>query len=114
VRQNAYDGRRVHVAVYNWARQDVVDVDLTDLLPSGTSFEVRNAQDYFGPAVLTGTYDGRPLRLPMTGLKMARPIGASNTLATAGPSFGAFIVIGHLPNPSVITNSAPRTAPIAR
>jgi hypothetical protein len=114
VRRNVYEPGRAHIAVYNWARQDEVEVDIADILPLGTTYEVRNAQDYFGPPVLTGTYDGQPLRLPMTNLKIGRPVGAPYALATAGPTFGAFVLIGTMPRPTVLTNSPARQSPVAR
>ncbi len=94
VRPNKYEPGRAHIAVYNWDLMDSVDVDVSGILPVGARYEVRNAQDYFGPPVLTGTYDGRLLRLPMTGLRVAAPIGnVTHKPATTGPEFAAFVLI---------------------
>ena len=92
VRPNNFQPRVAHVIVYNWDLNNSVDVDLSSVLRQGEEYEVRNAEDYFGPAVLTGTYDGRPLKLPMTDLKVAVPLGATVPDSTA-PEFGVFVVL---------------------
>jgi hypothetical protein len=55
----------------------------------GWLFEVKNIQDYFGPAVLSGTFDGSTVSLPMVGLSVAAPIGAP-TPAPCSPTFNTF------------------------
>ena len=40
------------------------------------SDELRNAENYFGPPVISGSYDGSKLALPMKGLTPARPVGS--------------------------------------
>ncbi len=94
VRPNQYESGRAHIAVYNWDLGDFVDVDVSSVLTSGARYEVRHAQDYFGPPVLTGTYTGLPLRLPMRGLRVAAPIGNVPYRPNAtGPQFAAFVLI---------------------
>lgn len=58
VRPNRYEPGRAHVVVYNWNQQPSVQVDLSAVLTRGQSYEVRDVQDLFGPAVARGTYDG--------------------------------------------------------
>jgi len=97
VRPNTYEPGRAHIAVYNWDLLDSVDVEVSGILPVGAQYEVRNAQDYFGLPVLTGTYDGRPLRLPMTGLRVAAPVGnVTSKPATTGPEFAVFVLLRRL------------------
>jgi hypothetical protein len=62
------------------------------VLKPGARYEVRNAQDFFAPPVLSGTYDGQPLRLPMYGLGVAQPIGSSG-LQPTGPGFNVFVLV---------------------
>jgi hypothetical protein len=73
IRPNRYEKGRANIAIYNWEKRNTVDVDVSSILSKGRPYEVRNAQDYFAAPVLRGTYDGKPLRLPMTGLSSAKP-----------------------------------------
>jgi hypothetical protein len=79
--------------VFNWARASTATVDLTGVLPVGASYEIRNGQDYLGAPVLSGTFDGNLVTLPMTGLSVARPIGFTFTPPATGPDFNVFVVI---------------------
>jgi hypothetical protein len=59
----------------------------------GDHFEVRNVQDFFGAPVLSGTYGGGPVDVPMTGVIPVAPIGGSPSAPPqTGPDFGAFVV----------------------
>ncbi len=93
VRPNAYEPGRANITVLNWDRASFVDVDLGGILASGTAFEIRNAQDFFSPAVVAGVYGGGTVRLPMSGLTAARPIGATKAAVPTGPEFNAFILL---------------------
>jgi hypothetical protein len=94
VRPNRYEPGRAHIVIYNWDHKDSVAVDLSRALKSGDRFEVRDAQNFFGPAVVTGTYSGAPVVLPMTGLKRVDPVGTvpSPPKHTA-PEFGSFVLL---------------------
>ena len=79
----------------------------------GTHFELRNAQNFFGPPVLAGTYDGSPLHVPMNGLAPAGPV-AWPAPAPTGPDFQVFVLLSTDP-PKIargrvdLLSSAPRT-----
>jgi hypothetical protein len=110
VRTNAYEAGRANIIVYNWALSNTVGVDVSSVLAQGASYEVRNAQDFFGAAVLSGTYDGTPLRLPMTGLTVATPVGFSSPPPPTGPAFNVFILRtpgGLAPASNLHTNAVP-------
>jgi nitrous oxidase accessory protein NosD len=92
VRGNQYEAGRAHLIVYNGEQQEFVEAEVGQVLQVGARYEVRNAQDYYGAPVLSGTYSGGPLRLPMNGLSVAQPLGASGIQAT-GPSFNVFILV---------------------
>ena len=64
------------------------------LLQLGDIYEVRNAQNYFGPIVTTGVYDGGPITIPLTGLEPAQPIGPGliEPSEFTGPEFNVFII----------------------
>jgi hypothetical protein len=80
IRPNLYESGRANIAIYNWDGQSTVEVDLGDTLSIGASYEVRNVYDYFGRPVASGIYDGKSIRLPMTGTR-------------TGPEFNAFVLM---------------------
>jgi hypothetical protein len=95
VRPNAYEAGRANITIFNWDANATVPVDLSGVLSTGSYYEVRNAQDYFGPLVISGTYDGNPVQFAMTGLSVAAPVGVSAQSPT-GPQFNAFILTSTL------------------
>ena len=48
VRRNVYDPRRIHLIVYNFSQKASVNVDLTGQVTPGTTYEVRDVQNYYG------------------------------------------------------------------
>jgi hypothetical protein len=106
VRPNRYERGRANIAVYNWDRKGEVDVNLNGVLEVGKQFEVRNAQDYFGAPVFKGVFDGRPVRLPMTGLKVTGPIGMRADAPPTGPEFNAFVVLTPSARPAEPSSSS--------
>lgn len=92
VRQNQYDPTRAHIIVYNWDGRSSVEANLSSVLKVGDRYEIRNAQNYFAAPVLAGTYDGNAVRLPMTGLAVAAPVGLKSPAPT-GPQFNVFVLI---------------------
>ena len=95
IRPNAYEAGRANITVYNWDQNSTVSVDVSALLSPGSYFEIRNVQDYFGEAVVSGSYDGNPISVPMTGLSVAAPVGVATPNST-GPTFNAFILTSTL------------------
>jgi hypothetical protein len=96
VRPNKYEpGVRGHITVFNWDKLATVPVDLSAAgLPVGASFEIRDAQNYFGAPVATGKYAGGPVNVPMTGLTVAPPVGNAPIVpAHTAPEFGAFVLV---------------------
>jgi hypothetical protein len=93
VRPNRYERGRAHIIVYNWDLQDTVEADVSQVVPLGARYEVRNVQDYFGAPVASGTYDGQPIRLPMEDMQPAPPSGAwVPRQAPTGPVFNVFVL----------------------
>ncbi|HWH68264.1 MAG TPA: Ig-like domain-containing protein, partial [Candidatus Sulfotelmatobacter sp.] len=92
VRANKYEAGRAHIVVYNWQNLSTVSVDISKVLPVGKSFEVRSAWNYYGTPVLSGTYQGGTISLPMTGLTAAKPSGTTAP-ATSAPAFNTFVLI---------------------
>jgi len=110
VRPNAYEPGRANITVYNWDLRPSVDVNIGTILSVGRTYEVRNAQDYFGPPVAAGVYSGAPIRLPMTGLSVARPVGVSTPPPT-GPEFNVFVLLATSAVPPTPTPPSPTPTP---
>ena len=96
VRPNKYEPGRATIVVYNWAREQMVRVDVSSVLRVGARYELRNVQDLFGPPVLNGIYAGGPIEIPMAGVEPPRPVGRPGVptpaLARTGPLFDVFIL----------------------
>jgi hypothetical protein len=95
VRPNPYESGRANIVVYNWSRQGSVSADVSGVLRAGDHYEVRNAQNFAtGTPVLSGTYQGGSLSLPMSGTRPAAPLGRSTATApTTGPEFDVFVLV---------------------
>ena len=94
VEPSKYEKGRANIVIYNWDKKPNVPVDLSKALAVGTSFEIRDSENYFGSPVLKGTYSGSPVNIPMNGLTIAIPNGRIPTPPShTAPLFGAFIVM---------------------
>ena len=93
VRRNFYEPNRAHVVIYNWPKRDFVEVDISAMNPQpGDRWVLRNVQNYF-EELETGVYDGKPLRVRMTGWTAAAPVGEDKPLYPATfPEFGVFVL----------------------
>lgn len=80
VRPNAYEKGRANIGVFNWDNLATVKVDVSAVLKKGDAYIVKDAQNFFGPAVAKGTYKGGAIELPMD-LKETAPV-------TGGPMIG--------------------------
>lgn len=115
IRPNKYEPGRGNIIIYNWQKLNNVSVDVSSFLPVGTPYKVVNAMNFFGTPVLTGTYQGGALSLPMTNLVAATPVGM-----TAPPpsdtAFNVFVVLpltsGSNSGGSGPTNTAPTISAI--
>ncbi len=96
VRPNKYEPDRVNIAIFNWNLLSTVAVDVSSAVSVGTSYEIRDVENYFGSPVLTGIYDGSPIQIPMNLGTVTPLVGAvthmPNIVHTA-PRFGAFVLI---------------------
>lgn len=90
---NKYETGRAFIAVYNFALQAAVDVDLSGVLTPATKFEIHNVQDVFGTPLVSGTYAGGTVSIPMGGVQPPAPIGRpTRQPPKTGPSFDVFLV----------------------
>jgi hypothetical protein len=93
VRTNRYEAGRAHVVVYNWDLRPAVPVNVGGVLPVGATYEVYDAQNYFGGPVARGTFTGAPISLPMNLTAVSVPIGNVARRPTHTSSeFGVFIL----------------------
>lgn len=96
IRPNQYEPGRANITIYNWSQQETVALTANDLmgvdLKPGDRYELHNVQNYFED-VVTGTYDGERLEIPMTKHTVAQPIGLDFKPNTTFPEFGAFVLI---------------------
>jgi Right handed beta helix region len=97
VLSNQYESGRAHIVVHNWSQAGTIDVDVSGVLSIGARYEVRNAQNYYGGAILTGTYMGGSLRLPTTGLTAAAPTGHLLSVSPTDSRFAVFVLIQQEP-----------------
>ena len=109
---NQYEPLRATITIFNWDSLSSVSVDPSSILSPGDSYEMRNAEDYFGDAT-TGTYNGGSMSIPMTNHTFAGPIGSSTVLGPTGfPEFGVFFLT-KLSGASQRTGRAPVQRPDA-
>jgi hypothetical protein len=99
IRPNQYEQGRAHIAIYNWDGANSVTVNLSPTgLRDGQVYEIRNAQNYFGPVVFTGTYNTSTPAISISltsaaATAVATPINHVYTPATTLPAFGVFVVV---------------------
>src|SRR5262249_34295816 len=71
VRPNKYESKRANITIYDWNSSATVAVDLSGILSPGDQFVIQDAQNFYGPPVVQGTYQGGTISVPMTGLAKA-------------------------------------------
>ena len=101
LRRNAHEPGRANLVVYNWDRLPSLSVDVRAACRARDDrFEIRDVQNFFGPAVAAGQCGGENVTLRLTKLRVASPIGEFPTPpAHTAPEFAAFVVL-----PVVSTN----------
>ena len=91
VHSNTYEAGRANIAVYNWDHSSTVSLDFSSFLNNGDAYVVRNAWNYFGTPLTSGTWTGTNVSVNTTGLTIAAPVGLSAPSET-GPEFVMYIV----------------------
>ena len=93
IRASAYEAGRAMIVIYNWPSLTSVPVDLSSVISAGNVYEIHNAQAFFSAPVLSGTYAGGTVNLPMAGIPGPTVIGGSATTPpVTGPEFQVFIL----------------------
>jgi hypothetical protein len=67
LRPNRYDRGRAHLAVFNWAKKPGVHLEPKPFLGVGQKYRLMNPRDFFGRPVVSGTFDGGAIRVPVDG-----------------------------------------------
>lgn len=98
VRPNAYQPGRANVLIYSFSGATTATVNLSSVgLSEGQGYTIRSAQNYFGPAIASGTYNSQNpnVAVPLNGAAMsaATPNGYSFTPASTCPQFCPMIVV---------------------
>jgi hypothetical protein len=70
---NIYEPGRAMVVVYNWQNLDNVAVDFSSFLNNDDKYEIRDAQNYYGPLIGSGSYSGGSVSIPTTSTALAPP-----------------------------------------
>jgi len=100
IRPNKYERGRANVCVYNWEGKSSVEINLQDILEKGQSYEIRNVQDFYGQPVVSGTYRGGNISIPL--LRGAKKVELKLSGDPTGrvwdtfgdyPDFDAFILL---------------------
>lgn len=110
VRPNKYETGRANITIFNWDKAATVAADISNIgLKPGDSYIVHDGQNYLGAPVLTGTYNGSPITLPMDlGTTIPPRLGtvvntypycsaygcnvANSTPAHTSPEFNVFVI----------------------
>ena len=94
VRPNKYEPGRANIAIYNWDLEDSVTVDVSRVLKRATASKSATRRTSSATRWREGTYDGAAIWIPMTGLKVAAPVGGVPTAPRhSAPEFGAFVLL---------------------
>lgn len=95
VRPNVYTSGRCNVYIFNFLASSSVTTNISTCgLVSGQTFYTFAEEDPFGTSVLTGTYSGSAVSIPMNGTTVIQPIGwTDTTIASLRPAFQSFVII---------------------
>lgn len=64
------------------------------MLANGRRFRVVSAKDFFGPPLMSGTYDGKAVRVPIKVVTPPPPVGMPGAdLPVTEPRFAALVVL---------------------
>ncbi len=64
---NRYDQNRAHLAIFNWAKYDKVQVPFESFLKKGDAFCLMAPDDFFGSPIVRGVCSGDAIEVPTKG-----------------------------------------------
>ena len=92
---SSYVSGRGHLGIHNPSSASTVSVDISSVVASGHSYAIWDVYDLWGSAILTGTYVGGTVAVPMTGTGKTPPavVGGGFTPTNVHPVIGAYVVL---------------------
>jgi hypothetical protein len=90
--KNNYEVGRANVAVYNWDGSTSVNLDFSSFLNNGDTYVVRNAWNYYGATLASGTWNGSAVSVTVNALTPSTPVGLAGPPAATSPEFCCFVV----------------------
>jgi len=104
-----YAPGRGTVTIFNWPLASSLPVDISSIVAVGSSWEIRDAQNYFaGPVASGGVYGGSPVTVSMAARAPVPVVGYAAQPSTF-PEFGAFVVLSSAPPPPPPTATSTST-----
>lgn len=99
LRPNKYEAGRAFIVVYNFGHENPVNVDIAGIITAGHRYEIRNVQTVYDAPVVSGTYAGGTIAIPMSGVTPPKPIGRSipRSPPRTGPDFDVFLLTSAAP-----------------
>ncbi|MEW6511890.1 MAG: hypothetical protein AB1428_13140 [Bacteroidota bacterium] len=101
--KDKYTRNRGHVIVFNGANADAVSFTVPSaMLSQGEHYDVIDVQNYAGTPVVTGTYSGGAITVPMTSVAITQPSSIparrqGNSMPRhTDKEFGCFLILGQL------------------
>jgi len=106
VRNNTYESERANITIYNWKSFDSIAVDVSNILSNNQEYNIYDVENYFGDPIVTGTYTGEFINIPMTSSAVSTPLLIASPTHTS-KEFGSFILVGGAqasptPTPSLV------------
>ena len=117
IRQNKYEPARANLVILNWSGASAVNVDLSSVVVTGQPYVIRDAQNYYGTPVASGTYSGGTVSIPMSGGTVPATVGNDPRGVThTAQHLGTFVIFGGgtgviVPNVSGSLSVTPSTLP---
>lgn len=97
LQKNQYEPERGHLVIYNWGKQNSINVDLSQLLTRGSEYKIYDVSNLKAGPLLTGTYSGGNVAISMQLTSVELPFGDlpnNGKFIHTAPDFGAFLIIG--------------------
>lgn len=96
IRPNKYEPGRSNIAIYNWDNTPTVSVNLsTTGLKNGQKYEIRDVQNFTGPAFMAGTYNAASpnVSITMNQTAVTQSINGKGQITHTNSEYGAFVVL---------------------
>ncbi len=91
---NKYEKGRANVVIYNYLESNYQKIDVSHVLEKGSEYYIYDVQNIFDNPILTGTYDGSLLDLPMNLTKCQQPnVNLDVDLKHSSKEFAAFLIL---------------------